>query len=304
MTTLGDDELLGELNLRLERARQTRYDLQVVTRKLELLNRRLEDSERVKSRFVSNIKNEINNPVTSILGLAQQLTGPLAQEPEMVRTLGRMIHGEVFSLDFQLRNIFAAAELESGESPVVAALVDVGALLSDQLDSFSHLVAERELTVDMQVDSAAGEALLFKTDEDKLRLVVANLLSNAIEYNRPQGGIQIRAAMIDGTLSMSFQDTGVGLYPEDLDRIFDRFIQLESGTTKSHRGHGLGLSVSRAAVELMGGSIGVVCEPRQTDAGGCRFIVTLPEMDLDLDASTHVVDGNDFLFDDDQVEAF
>ncbi|MBF0620655.1 MAG: HAMP domain-containing histidine kinase [Magnetococcales bacterium] len=294
---LSDDELIEELKKRFDHTKQTLFDLKVMTRKLEAVNKKLESSEQVKSNFVSHMKNEINNPLTSILGLTAQLISGIPEE--MVVPVANMIHAEAFSLDFQLRNIFAAADLESGEADMQISNTDVMTVIRDVADSFKHQTDEKQLTVNIAPD-APEAPLNFKTDSPKLQLLIANLFSNALEFNRPEGSIDILAELVDNHLSVSVTDTGCGIHPEDMDKIFDRFRQGESGTTKTHKGHGLGLSITKAIVDLLEGSVTVDCSPEK----GCTFTISIPETEMDIEADAFAVDGNEFFFDDDQVEAF
>lgn len=301
MSGLTDEELIDELKKRFTHTKQTLYDLKMLTKKLEEVNKKLEESEKVKSTFVSHMKNEINNPLTSILGLSQQLV-QMGNDPDMVTVVANMIHSEAFSLDFQLRNIFAAAEIESGESTVHVTRVDVETLINDAIDSFRHLSNDKSLTIIYsRLEANQGdEKLLFKSDAEKLSLIFTNLLSNAIEFNRAGGSITINAGVVDNNLSFSMSDTGVGLDPDNIKVIFDRFTQLQSGSKKQHKGHGLGLSITKAIIDMLEGDISVSC----TIDRGCTFTVSVPQVETDIDADAFSVDGNEFFFGDDQIEAF
>lgn len=290
-----DDELIAELKKRFDHTKQTLYDLKILTKKLEEVNKKLESSEKVKSNFVSHMKNEINNPLTSILGLAQQLVAHAGMDPASVAAVATSIHDEAFSLDFQLRNIFAAAEMESGETSPQVSIVDVDNLVQDAIGSFQHLITAKKLTLNFKRIGSPKEPLRFKTDAEKLSLVVNNLLSNAVEFNNPEGNITIKAGVVDGQLNLSVADTGVGLESSQVNQIFDRFKQLESGTTKSHKGHGLGLSITKAVIDLMEGTISV----STTLDKGCTFTIAIPEIETDVEADAFSVDGNEFFFDDD-----
>ncbi len=103
MHKLSDEQLVEELKFRLDQSRKSLHDLSVVNRKLVEMNHKLEESEALKSNFLSNIRNEINNPLNSIIGLASQLAA-MVKRPE-VSELVTMIFSEAFHLDFQLRNI-------------------------------------------------------------------------------------------------------------------------------------------------------------------------------------------------------
>jgi signal transduction histidine kinase len=139
------------------------------------------------------------------------------------------------------------------------------------------------------------EAHIVVLDSEKFQIIISNLLSNAIEYSLDGGVVEISYSVDgQGTLQISVQDHGVGIAPEDQQRIFDRFVQLETGTTRSHLGHGLGLSVAKALVDLLQGSISLV----SSLGGGTRFTVTIPPCSILDDNDSFSEAGNLFLFDD------
>ncbi|MBF0183397.1 MAG: HAMP domain-containing histidine kinase [Magnetococcales bacterium] len=307
MAELSDDDLLNELKARFNHTKQTLYDLKIVSRRLEEVNRKLQISEQVKSNFVSHMKNEINNPLACILGLAQQLRSHEVDR-ETVVGIAQSIFAEAFSLDFQLRNIFAAAELEDGATMLQSGTIDGHSLMIHAVNDFAHLILAKELNVyflgkKMNVASTANfeeEKLYFKSDSEKLELVVQNLLSNAIEFNNPGGRIDLDIGVVEDRLVLSVTDTGVGLNPEQIERIFDRFTQLESGVRKAHKGHGLGLSITKAVIDMMEGSVHVSAQPGE----GCTVTLSIPFIETDSEADTFSVDGNEFFFSDDQSELF
>jgi len=287
MSKPSDDELIEEIRSRFEFNRNALSDLRTVTRKLEELNEKLQESERVKSQFLSNIRNEINNPLTAIMGLAGQL-GSCVQNPERCARNVAMIYAEAFNLDFQLQNIFIAAELEAGEAEPDYAQVDVTAVLAGCLGKLAPRIAEKRLAVNCPLPPQ----LLFATDAQKLEVVVINLLANAIEFNRSEGRLELTAAVgEEGRLTIVVADTGPGIAAADREAIFDRFRQLDAGATKSHRGHGLGLSICWSLAELLGGTLDVDSSPGR----GSRFVLTLPRPAVDVQVQAH--DANLFLFD-------
>ncbi|MBF0369320.1 MAG: HAMP domain-containing histidine kinase [Magnetococcales bacterium] len=296
MEAMSDDELIAELKKRFDTTKKALHDVQMITKKLEEMNRRLQESEKIKSTFVSLVKNEINNPLTSILGLADQLRSGSATL-DMVSPISAMIYKESFSLDYQLRNIFITAELESGEAEMQFSLVDIPAVLNDVRDSFEHLLPEKNLTCTV----VAEEGLKFKTDREKLHLIASNLVANAIEYNTQDGSVEIKATVADGELSLAVADTGVGVDVTRTGRLFDRFSQGQSGVSKSFKGHGLGLTIIKALLETLEGSIKV----EDNEGGGSIFSVTISEVEVDVEADAFSVDGGEFFFDDDDSsEAF
>ena len=136
------------------------------------------------------------------------------------------------------------------------------------------------------------DEVIFPADARMLKLVLSNLLANAAEFTDDAGEISITAVIGADGLHLALRDNGVGIDPADQKAIFDRFHQLENGTTKKHRGHGLGLSIVAALVELLGGELTLESQPDQ----GCCFSLHLPETTLPVQDSAQ--EGNLFIFDD------
>lgn len=283
---MSDDELIEELRNRFDKTKRALFDLTVVSAKLEEVNKKLSESERMKSNFLSNIRNEINNPLASILGLASEI---VAASDSSAVPFARMIHSEAFDLDFQLRNIFMAAEIEAGETVVAPVMADIEHMIADVVDTISQSSRGLNKRIQVHVDPSG---LIFKTDSEKLQCIINNLLNNSVEYTGEGGHIVIDARLVTDRLVLTVKDDGVGIDKDKQNQIFDRFRQIDEGVRKTHRGHGLGLSITRALVDAMGGSIHLFSQPGK----GSTFTVTMPE------AAGEVTDifsegGNEFIFD-------
>lgn len=288
-----DDILMEELSNRFALSRKAFSDLSVVNRKLLEMNERLERSESLKSNFLSNIRNEINNPLSAIMGLSHQLS-LVAGENKDVVALAAMIGTEAATLDFQLRNIFIAAELEAGEVYPHCDKIYLQAVLHEVVRSFQHAAAYKNIRLNLTPETAE-KASIVVTDGNFLQLIIANLLANAIEYSHSGGIVEIFGGVQEGeAMQVTVRDYGIGIAPGDQQRIFDRFVQLETGSTRSHLGNGLGLSVTRALVDLLQGSITVESSP----GTGATFIVTLPSCESLCDKTSFEESGNLFIFDD------
>lgn len=301
MHNFTNDDLFAELKFRFELNRSALSELQTVSRELESLNRKLQASEAMKGHFLSNIRNEINNPLTSISGLARHLmTGRCA--PEQVPEIAGMIYSEAFDLDFQLRNIFVAAELEAGEAQPEFCHVEMESLLKNTIELLARHLALKQINVIESVTSPTASPL-FISDAQMLQVMLINLLMNAIEFSPSGGTVRVAMQVSADGLQISVADNGSGIDPADQKKIFDRFVQMESGTTKSHRGHGLGLSITRALVELLGGAVTV----ESARGAGAKFSLDIPVPQLTAPVSLHASDGNFFLFsadDSDEEQVF
>jgi signal transduction histidine kinase len=203
--------------------------------------------------------------------------------------MAALIHAEAFDLDFQLKNIFAAAELESGEWPLEIVQADIPLLVSSIVEMHQHRIQAKQLQVHIINDKKADLAH-FQTDPAKLQLILSNLLANAIEYSHTKGHLKLSVKKQQKNLSVSIQDFGIGISTADQEVIFNRFTQLNTGITKSHRGHGLGLSVTKSLLEILNGQITLVSHTNQ----GSTFTIRIEEFKLAQDEFS--VHGNEFFF--------
>ncbi|MCK4507006.1 MAG: HAMP domain-containing histidine kinase [Desulfuromonadales bacterium] len=284
-----------EINQRQDINYSVRNELHTMTRKLEEMSHKLQASEQLKSQFLSNIRNEISNPMAAVMGLAETMR-VCQQDPEQTARTAAMIYNETVLLDFQLQNIYVAADLEAGEAQPNYSLVDVPSVITGCLDRFSARTTKKQLKIKAELETN----LTFTTDAKMLELLVSNLLSNAIKFNREKGDITLFISTGKaGELIIKVADTGPGIDAASREVIFDRFHQLDTGTTKNHHGHGLGLSICAALAELLNGTLHV----KNSAEGGCCFVLRLPYPDINVQEQAH--DANVFLFDqDDALEKF
>jgi signal transduction histidine kinase len=297
MSKYTDDELLKELKSRFEENRKTIADFKQLTDELKLVNKKLGESEALKSHFISNITNEIINPFTSILGLSKSIMAVKKEDWKKVISMVALIHSEAFNLDFQLRNIFVAAKIEAGEIYPEILNVDLKALVKNLLESFRIEAMKKnlELVFTFECLPKRGEVYYFKTDPEKMKLILSNLLSNAIKFSFDQGKIDIRVWNDPEFTHFEVRDYGTGISEENQQIIFDRFKRLDSGINSHNRGHGLGLSINKALIDLLNGKVDI-----NSNLGeGATFEVSIPEAKADIAGFS--ADGNDFLFDNDQV---
>ena len=293
-----DKELIDELKRRFEENEIAFHDLRVMTKKLESLNKRLQESEAMKGNFLSNIRNEINNPLTSIMGLSKQILS-VDGIPEQVTSVANMIYAESFDLDFQLMNIFLAAEIEAGESMLSISKVDIPTLLKHAIYSLAHRIEEKNVKIEVFSEGVDTEGrFIFNTDPEKLRAVLMNLMANAIEFSFDGQQVNVKAERRDGLLKIAVEDFGKGISEDEQDEIFDRFKQLEMGTKKSHKGHGLGLSITKALIELLDGDISYLSKPGK----GCVFSISIPEAEAAPGMEAYSEEGNEFIFEEEREE--
>lgn len=300
---LTDAELLEEIKKRFEEKQSSLQELEDLASQLQTVNQKLAESEALKTHFISNITNEIVNPFASILGLSKNIIAAKPENYEKIRSMAVLIHSEAFSLDFQLKNIFAAAEIEAGEIIPQSLNVDVNKLTNGVIDQFEHEIEKKQLQVEFKSElvSDNNKPSYFRTDHEKLQLILSNLLSNAIKYSNATNKIIIRAKSDnENRLIMSVQDFGIGITESNQRIIFDRFRRIDSGINSLNRGHGLGLSVIKAYLDLLEGEIDIKSREKQ----GSVFTITIPEMKSSDEMNGFSSDGNEIFFTDDEDEIF
>lgn len=295
MTNLSDRQLLKELKDRLQERTKYEQEVNMLSQELQDVTKRFKESEALKSHFISNISNEIVNPFTSILGLSKSILQVEKNDWKKVVTMVALIHSEAFNLDFQLRNIFVAAKIEAGEVVPNIAKVNVRNIVQTIIESFS-LVA-RKMGIDIEfnynIEYGFGKNFYFKTDSEKLKLIMSNLLNNALKYSFKDSKVIITMTADEDSLNISVQDFGTGISEKNQKVIFERFKRLDSGINSINRGHGLGLSITKALLDVMGGHIEIASKKGE----GSTFTVRIPEAKNVVEGFSG--EGNDIFFDDD-----
>jgi len=293
---LTNAELLKELEMRFEQNNKMLEAQKKFVLDLEKVNDKLIASEILKSHFLSNIMNEIVNPLTSILGLSNMSISSKEGYEKNVGNL-KLIYNETFLLNFQLRNIFFAAEIEAGKYYPEISKVNVKNLLKELIKSFESLYNNQRNRIILDYEGSE----IFSTDHGKLNIVVSNLLSNAIKFSGEDSLVIVNANVEEQTyLELSVQDLGIGIRDENISAIFDRFKQLDSGSTKEFGGHGLGLSVVQSIVDMLNGEISIESKFGE----GSRFSVKLPDGDQLNEKSELFDETEEFLFSNSQNEIF
>ena len=267
---------------------------QNLNQQLIRLNQKLKDAESMKSHFISNIMNELVNPFASVLGLAQSIMSLNDVQISKARSLAKLIYQEAYKLEFQLNNIFMAARIEAGEATLDGKKVKIRALCESILDQFALWIEKKSLVMDFQYqEEPSGEAkATFVTDPEKLKIVLINLLDNAIKFSPEKGVISFHVHHQPSKVIFRITDQGKGMDSRRIPDIYDRFKQLDSGIHTSNSGYGLGLSVSAALIDLMGGRLNISSQEKK----GTESLLSIPQLkEYDDDTAS---DMNEIFFTD------
>ena len=239
------------------------------------VNEKLRSSERLKGHFISNITNEIVNPFASVLALAQSIKQLNEGDISKAHHMAELIFEEAFHLDFQLKNIFAAALIEAGKEEIKCTAIDINELSKVVASYFKPLLDKSRIKLSIRVSAAIinKDPVLFISDRDKLELILKNLISNSIKYSPVDSLIEVEYMLSKGELQIEVSDHGKGINPEDRKIIFDRFKQLDEKINSINTGHGLGLSIVQSYTDMLGGKVSLDTNPER----GTTVIINLPE---------------------------
>ena len=267
----------AEIDLYRNQISNLKAENEELVRNLYKVNEKLRDSEKLKGHFISNITNEIVNPFASVLALAENIRELKEGEIEYAHRLADLIYEEAFHLDFQLKNIFAAALIEAGKEEPKLTQISINELSVNIGQYFKSQLKKNDITLSIEVDHAnklvSDVPALFISDKAKLEMIVKNLISNAIKYSPSQSVINLDFVLGNGTLAIEVSDHGKGINHDDRKVVFDRFKQLDEKINSINTGHGLGLSIVQAYAELLGGKVSM----NDNFEGGVRIMVTIPE---------------------------
>jgi len=267
----------SEIDLYRNQVSNLKAENEELVRNLYKVNEKLRDSEKLKGHFISNITNEIVNPFASVLALAENIRELKEGEIEYAHRLADLIYEEAFHLDFQLKNIFAAALIEAGNEEPKLAQISINELSVNIDQYFKSQLKKKDITLSVEIDHhnklASDVPSSFISDKAKLEMIVKNLISNAIKYSPDRSVINLNFVLGNGSLAIEVSDHGKGINHEDRKVVFDRFKQLDEKINSINTGHGLGLSIVQAYAELLGGKVSM----NDNFEGGVRLMVTIPE---------------------------
>lgn len=226
-----------------------------------------ERANRMKSEFLNLMSHELRTPLTVILGNIPMLTDP-AHLPSPVETaeIACDIQESSEHLLFLINDLLDISKIEAGKMDLHLADVDLADLAANVTANMGNLAAEKGLSLETDLPP-----LMVRADPLRLKQILLNLLSNAVKFT-DQGSVAVRAQAVDGMVQITVSDTGHGIPAASLPLLFNKFKQLDSGSTRKAGGSGLGLVITRKLVELHGGHISVSSVLDQ----GSEFTFTIP----------------------------
>ena len=250
---------LDELDRR-QREAETAMQLETTAR------REAEAISNAKSEFLANVSHEIRTPLNGVLGMAQAMTQEPLSPAQRERLAVVQASGE--TLLNLLNDLLDISKIEAGKLELEHRPFEPSKAIQAACAAFQTIARKKKLSFTLSLDSALG---VCSGDATRLGQVISNLASNAVKFTE-RGKIAVEARRQGDEIVVTVSDTGSGMPPESVERMFEKFVQADSSTTRRFGGSGLGLAICRDIVGLMGGTITGVSAPGE----GSRFTVILP----------------------------
>ncbi|HYP97824.1 MAG TPA: ATP-binding protein [Polyangiaceae bacterium] len=233
----------------------------------------VQDASRLKDEFLASLSHELRTPLNAIVGYVRMLQAgmlPPEKRQKAIDTIAR----NATSLTQIVEDVLDISRIVSGKIRLNVQPVDLPAVVRNAIDAIAPAAEAKRVRVETVLDPHAGP---ISGDPERLQQVLWNLLSNAVKFTKRDGKVQVRLERVNSHLEVIVSDTGIGIAPEFLPHVFERFRQAEGGTTRERGGLGLGLSIARQLAEMHGGTIDVSSPGL---GQGATFCVTLPLMSV------------------------
>ncbi len=270
----GNPQSMIGINLDISERKQAEERLQQINERLRLTNAELDRATRLKDEFLANMSHELRTPLNAILGMSEGLKehvfGSLTdRQRQAIETIER---SGTHLLDL-INDILDLSKIEAGKLELETALVNVQYLCESSLAFVRQMAFSKGIRLSLESVQVMPDIAV---DERRIRQVLINLLSNAIKFTPADGQVTLRAGVEQQNgvdhLKLSVIDTGIGIAPGDIAKLFQPFVQIDSSLSRQYNGTGLGLALVRKIAELHGGTVSVTSEVNQ---GSC-FTLDLP----------------------------
>jgi len=262
---------IEQMNADLERkVRERTKELEILNQKMQASNEELQRANSLKSEFLANMSHELRTPLNAIIGFSELL---------LDRTFGdlspdqRGYSSDILSSGRHLlaliNDILDLSKIEAGKMRLAREVFEIGGVVEEAM-ALLRVEAGRK-GIDLVSEVVEPYALL-DADRSKVKQVMSNLLSNAVKFTPPGGRVALAVARAGDRLLIEVEDTGIGIQPDDQQRIFEAFTQVDGSLARQYQGTGLGLTLVKRFAEMHGGRVTVTSTP----GTGSRFAVEIP----------------------------
>ena len=230
-----------------------------------------EERRQVRFRFLSVLAHELKAPLAAVSSYLSVLKEwPVAERPDEYDCITGRCLLRMEGMHKLIMDLFDLTRIESGQKKRRIEAIDLERVARESLDAFRAEAEERDITVALHTEGL----LTFEADRSEIEMILNNLVSNAVKYNRDGGKVDLRVVSSDEDVRIEVTDTGIGMTPEEVSRLFEEFVRIKNAKTEKIVGSGLGLSIVRKIVNLYKGEISVDSRP----SAGSIFRIRLPKV--------------------------
>jgi PAS domain S-box-containing protein len=269
---IGTLTIIDDVTERVAREAELQAQLEARSRLLvseQAAREEAEQANHLKDEFLATISHELRTPLTAIIGWSNMLRAGTLDETLSARAV-ETIYRNAQSQNQLIADLLDVSRIISGKLRLDVRTIELPAVIEAALDAVRPAAEAKGVRLQSLIDSLAGP---ISGDADRLQQIIWNLLTNAIKFTPPGGRVQVRLERVDSHVEITVSDSGIGINPEFLPYVFDRFRQADAATTRLHGGLGLGLSIVRQLTELHGGTARVESEG---EGKGATFVISLP----------------------------
>lgn len=224
--------------------------------------------EQIRTEFVSNVTHELKTPLTSIRGFIETLRSGAINDKNVADKFLEIIDIEAERLYMLINDILQLSEIESKQKDSNIGTYNLKSIIEETISILQGVAEKKNISLQHDV----SDNIKIVANRDRIKQMLINLIDNGIKYNAENGSVGIKAYKAEGKIVIKVKDTGIGIAPEHLPRIFERFYRVDKGRSRSMGGTGLGLSIVKHIVNLYNGDLKVNSEPGK----GTEFVIQLP----------------------------
>ena len=259
-----------------ERKRADREREELLHREQEA-RERAETTSRIKDEFLATVSHELRTPLTAMLGWSRLLSQGRLDEDSSKRAI-EVIERNAIAQSQIVNDLLEMSRVITGKMRLELIPIDLAPVLRSAIETLRPTAQAKGITLQSEIPSLS---VLVLSDPDRMQQIMWNLLSNAIRFTPPGGKVVVGLKQFDSEVQIIVRDTGIGINPEFLPHVFDRFRQADSSITRKYGGLGLGLAIVRSLVELHGGMVNA---ESAGEGKGTTFVITLPIAEAEASA--------------------